>query len=167
VNELPDLTGSGDPLLVREGDRVVAAPEEDQAVVRTYPNSEDKGPVVDGYRLTLLPSKRASRPGEPVRVFHVCESTARDRPLYVMGPKPVVGEYVDDRLATDAAPEAEDPIAPAFYDGRVSDGPGVDANYDVTEYRFERPGVHTIQWRLGPHVSNVVTIDVSAEEGRG
>lgn len=132
--------------------------------MRTYPDFDDKGPVIDGYRLTLLTSKAACRPGEPVRVFHICESLAPDRPLYVMGPKAILGEYVDDRLATAPPPEGENPLAPAFYDGRVYKGPGIDANYEVTEYRFEGPGNHTIKWRLGPHVSNVVRVEVSSEE---
>jgi hypothetical protein len=138
----------------------VAAPERDQAVVRSYPEFDDKGPVIDGYRVTLLTANRECGPGDPVRVFHICESLAPDRPLYVMGPKPVLGEYVDDRLATDPPPDTEDPLAPASYDGRVSNGPGLDANYEVTEYRFETPGEHTIQWRLGAHVSNVLRIEV-------
>lgn len=88
----------------------------------------------------LLTSKAECRPGEPVRVFHVCES---------MAPYP--------------PPEAESPLAPAPYDGRVHDGPGIDANYEVTEYRFEVPEVHTIEWRLGSHVSDLVRIEVSSE----
>jgi hypothetical protein len=117
--------------------------------------------VVGGYRLTLLTAKTAYAAGEPVRVFHVCESVAPDRPLYVMGPKHVCGEYVDGRLATEPPPEAN-PLAPRSYDGRVVDGPGVDANYDVTEYRFDTPGRHTIEWRLGAHVSNLVTVEVES-----
>jgi hypothetical protein len=163
MSGLPDLTGNGDVLLVREGNRLLAAPPQDQAVVRAYPDFEDKGPVIDGYRLTLMPSRATCRLGEPVRFFHICESLSADRPLYVMGPKQVLGEYVDGHLATDQPPVTEDPLAPPSYDGRVSNGPGIDANYEVTEYRFETVGVHTVAWRLGPHASNTVRLDVSAD----
>ena len=129
--------------------------------MRSYPELEDKGPVIGGYRLTLLTSSRECGAGDPVRVIHICESMAPDRPLYVMGPKPVLGEYVDDEPATDPAPDTETPLAPASYDGRVAGGPGIDPNYDVTEYRFETPGRHTIQWRLGRFASNVLAIEVT------
>lgn len=147
-------------LFVRDGARLVEASSEDQDVAAGYPAFPDKGPVVDGYRLTILSSKGACFIGEPVRVVHVCEAVTPGASLYVMGPKPVYGEEVDGKPATAAAPPGEDALAPSAYDGRVVDGPAVDYNYEITEYRFDTPGTHTIQWRPGPYRSNVLRVEV-------
>jgi hypothetical protein len=148
-------------LFVREGDRIVPAPEEDQATLSSYPQFEDKGPEIGGYRLTLLTARPTAAVGEPVRIVHVCESTGPGAPLYVMGPKAVLGEYVDDQLAGSPAPATRKPLAPDSYDGRVLPGPGVDANYEITEHRFDAPGRHSVQWRLGDHVSNTLWVEVT------
>ncbi len=125
-----------------------------------YEQWDDKGPVVSGYRITILSTKTTYSVGEVVRVAHVCESVERDAQLFVMGPKPVLGEYVDGRLATDAPAADEDPLHPSSYDGRVLAGPGIDTNYEIAHYRFEVPGHHTIQWRASPYVSNTLDLDV-------
>jgi hypothetical protein len=78
-----------------------------------------------------------------------------------MGPKPVTEEYVDGNANR---PREK----PGVYDGRVSHGPVADFHYEITEYTFDRPGRHTIQWRGGGHpikeplglTSNVLTIEV-------
>ncbi len=128
---------------------------EDRAVAAGYAAFVSKGEPSDSFRITIMTAQQTYAVNEPVRVVHACESLG-DGPLYVMGPKEVLGEYVDGELAT--APG--DALAPASYDGRVIPGPGVDFNYDITVYRFDTPGHHTIQWRLGPHTSNVVSLEV-------
>lgn len=163
MSELPDLTGHAEPLVLREGERISPASPDDQAVVQRYPEFTDKGPVIDGYRLTVLFRLTTSPSGEMVRVFHVCESMSADRPLYVMGPKPVLGEYIDDQLASDPSPSGGNPLSPSSYNGRVVPGPGIDTNYGVTEYRFDQPGRHSIQWRMPPYLSNVAWVEVSGE----
>jgi hypothetical protein len=80
-----------------------------------------------------------------------------------MGPKRVYGELVDDKLVTDPPPNPADPLVPSEpYDGRVIPGPGVDTNYEITRYRFDTPGIHTISWQLGELVSNVLRIEIGA-----
>lgn len=130
-------------------------------VVSEYELFDDKGPVFGGYRLTILADRLACRVGEVIEIAHVCESLTPAGRLFVMGPKPVVGEYVDDRLVTEPAPEGHGALSPAFYDGRVVVGTGIDANYELTSHSFDAAGPHTIQWRLGPYVSNTLRIDVS------
>ena len=138
-----------------------------QEVARSAPTPEDialyagaEGPESRGYRLTIRSAVTSVAVGDAVRVVHVCESVAEGAELYVMGPKPVYDEYVDDIRATDRPPAGEDPFAPASYDGRVLPGPGVDTNYEVIEYAFTSPGEHTVQWRLGEKGSNTLRFTV-------
>jgi hypothetical protein len=138
-----------------------------QELTRSAPTPEDialyagaEGPESRGYRLTILSATTSVAVGEAVRVVHVCESVSAAAELYVMGPKPVYEEYVDDIRATDRPPAGEDPFAPAAYDGRVLPGPGVDTNYEVMEYAFTSPGEHTVQWRLGEKGSNTLRFTV-------
>ena len=140
--------------------RVVARSEPSGAEAALYADAAEKGPPAGGYRLTLLTPTPSVRVNEVVRVVHVCESVAEEAELYVMGPKPILGEYVDGVPATGSPAPGDDPFAPASYDGRVLPGPGVDTNYEVTEYAFLSPGEHTIQWRLGANVSNTLRITV-------
>jgi hypothetical protein len=148
-------------LYVRDGDRIVEAPDADQAVVDGYPEWESKGDVRDGIRLTIMAASSEYRPGEPVRVIHVLEATEFGVPLYVMGPKAVLSEYVDGELQTPRPLAGADPLVPAHYDGRVLDGPGLDVNWEITEYRFDEAGEHTIVWRPGRYASNELIITVS------
>lgn len=136
-------------------------------MARTAPTPADialyagaEGPESRGYRLTILCATTSVAVDETVRVIHVCESVSGDAELYIMGPKPVYGEYVDDILATEEPPPGEDPFAPATYDGRVLPGPGVDTNYEVMEYAFISPGEHTVQWRPGGNRSNTLRFTV-------
>lgn len=136
-------------------------------IARTAPTPEDvalyagaEGPESRGYRLTILTTTTSVAVDETVRVVHVCESVSEDAELYIMGPKPVYDEYVDDIRATDEPPAGENPLAPASYDGRVLPGPGVDTNYEVMEYAFTSPGEHTVQWRLGGNGSNTLRFTV-------
>jgi hypothetical protein len=146
-------------LYVREGERVVDAPAADVAVARSYPQFDDKGSVTDGRRITLLTEKTLHHVGDEVRVIHVVEFTESGQRAYVMGPKPVHGEYVNDQLMTAPVPEG-DPLVPTTYNGVTLPTPAVDYNFDITSYRFETSGVYTIQWRLGSVHSNVLSIGV-------
>ncbi len=150
-------------LLARDGHDIVNAPAEDSAVAQQYPDFKDKGPVHKGQRITIMTAKTLYKVGEEVRVIHVLEAPGAGHKLYVMGPKPIENEFVDGKLAS---PER---TGLAAYNGRVDDSPGVDFNYEVSTYTFDKPGVHTIQWRGGGHPiqgdleleSNVLRITVT------
>ena len=79
-----------------------------------------------------------------------------------MGPKPVYDEYVGDILATTALPAGEEPLVPWSLDGRVATGPAIDYNYEITQYRFDEPGIYLIQWRLGMLASNTLGIQIAS-----
>jgi hypothetical protein len=147
-------------LYIRHGDRILEAPAADQAVAQRYPTlrDEERGPIVRGLRLTLLTDRRSYATGDEVRVIHIVE-VDENHEAYVMGPKPVVGEFVDGRARTPAPPVLEYPWTDA-YDGRVIPGPALDASYDITSYRFDEPGRHVIVWQIGEHRSNELVIEV-------
>jgi hypothetical protein len=146
-------------LYVRIGERVVDASDADVAVARSYPQFVDKGSARDDRRITLLTENTSRHVGDEVRVIHVVEFTQPGQRAYVMGPKPVHGEYVNDQLVTDPAPEG-DPLVPTTYNGVTLPTPAVDYNFDITSYRFWTPGLYRIQWRLGSLHSNVLSIKV-------
>lgn len=157
------MTMAEPTLFVREGDRIVPAADVDVELARRYPSFPEKGQVRDGYRLTILTHRAVYRVSEEIRVVHVCEAVAPGTELYVMGPKPVCGEYVDGRPATAPCPNPAEPLAPIEpYDGRVVPGPGIDTNYEITRYTFDAPGIHTIVWRLGELASNTRRIEITA-----
>ena len=134
----------------------------DQELVReAYLRWEDKGPVVGGRRLTVLAPATRVGLGEIVPVFHVAEVTEPGRQLWIAGPKRVVGEYVDGVLVTPPPPEDEDPLEPLFYDGPTLPSPGLDLGWEATEYGFDRPGRHEVQWRLRDLASNVLALEVA------
>src|SRR5947208_1571653 len=91
-----------------------------------------------------MADKHRCRLGEQVRVLHVLEAIAPGVQVFVMGPKPIYDEFVDGKNARLRSAGFWD-----VYDGRVLDGPTVDFNYDITAYRFETLGRHTIQWKGG------------------
>ncbi len=141
-------------LFARDGDRIVDAPPEDVAVARGYPYASDKGPTVDGVRVTILTRCRRYRVGEPVRVLHVLEAVDQGQGVGIMGPKGIRDESVDGERQPGPPP-------PMNYDGVVLPSPAVDYNYEVTTYRFETPGWHEIQWRPdAAPASNVLRIEV-------
>ena len=144
---------------VRDGDRLVDAPADDVAVVRGYSAWPSKGAEVDHTRLTLMTAKTKYAVGESIRVLHVLDVSVPGRGVYIMGPKRPSNEYVDGTLATEAPEISEYPWV-ASYDGVVLPSPAIDYNYDVTSYRFDGPGTHSIQWRLGEVASNVITVEV-------
>jgi hypothetical protein len=159
ADDLPAYLRQMPTLLMRVGNRLVPASPEDLAVAQQYPTWSDKGPLLDGRRLTLLTRSMNCAVGEPVRVIHALEVIGTGMSAAVAGPKPILGEYVDSVLATLPAP-AEDPFVPPIYDGPMVSSPVVDFNYEITVYTFSTPGQHTIQWRIGPLRSNTLTLEV-------
>lgn len=162
---LPDYLerlANGAEAQVRIGRDYAAAPAADTALLRSYPQWNDKGIVTGpaGERLTILTAKKVYAAGEEIRIVHVHEATKPGVSLYVMGPKEIFGEYVDGVLASWGAT-----APPDAYDGRVIESPGEDHNYSVSVHRLA-PGVHRIEWRFatlsGPRVlrSNVLTVEV-------
>jgi hypothetical protein len=148
-------------LYVRSGNDIVPAPDEDVAVAKGYPDFPDKGPWRDGRRITIMSAQTSVQIGDPVRVVHVAETTRPGDELYLMGPKPVLGEHVDGQLRTQPAPVNRDPLEPpGLFDGRTQKAPAVDYNRDITEYRFDTAGRHTIVWKPGDMHSNELVIDV-------
>jgi len=161
ATDIPSYLSRWPGLYVRDGNQIVAAPEEDISVARNYPIWRDKGQITDGKRLTILTKKTAYQVNEEVRIIHVVEVTEPGHTVYVMGPKPIYGEYMDGQLVTERLPAMEDPLAPSTYHGAVLPSPAVDYNYDITSYSFSKPGTHSFQWRLGPLESNVLTLEVA------
>lgn len=148
-------------LYVRKGSDIVDAPAADVAVAKGYARSNEKGPIIEGHRLTLLTQKKTYRVGEEVRVLHVHEIAVDGDQIYPMGPKPIRGELINGKLVTPALVLDVDPFLPDVYDGPVLPSPAVDYNWEITSYRFSAPGVRTIQWKLGKFESNALSIDVS------
>ena len=149
-------------LYLRQGDELVPADPADERLAADYPDWPARGPVVDGRRISVGSVRSDYRVGEPVRIVHVAEILTPGHDLYVMGPKPVAGEWVDDTPAGPPAPGGDDPLAPTtVYDGRVLPSPGVDTNYEVTAYTFDTPGPHTVRWQLGNLVSNVLVLRIA------
>ncbi|GAA3010552.1 hypothetical protein [Actinokineospora diospyrosa] len=146
-------------LYTREGDNLVPATPAAQQLATDYPTWPDKGPTIDGTRISINSPQSHYRPSDPIHIVHAVEILTPGQDLHVMGPKPIHGEWVDDVLATD--PPTPTPLIPPLYDGRVLPSPGVDTNYEVTTYTFTTPGTHTIQWRLGPLTSNLLTLKIS------
>ncbi len=137
----------------RDG-RVVEAAAEDAAVAKAYPHFPDKGPIVDGVRLTIM-SRRSDYPERrAIRIIHVVEALEPGLALSPVGPKPVFGEYVDGLLATPPPPADLDLLT---YNGPVLPAPSVDYNYEITSHVLSA-GVHEIQWRIGKYVSNTLKI---------
>jgi len=121
----------------RRGGDIALAPDADQAVAQRY-RSSPHGEVHGALRMTILAARQSYHVGEAVRVLHAVEAVDPSAEAWVMGPKPVFGEY----------------------DGAVVRGPAIDFNFDITSYTFDRPGRHTIEWRLGEVRSNTIVIDV-------
>lgn len=147
-------------LYVRKGDQIVEAPAADVTVAKSYPRSADKGPLVDGHRLTLLSAKRTYRIGEEIRVIHVHEVAAEGEQVFPMGPKPVRGELIDGKMVTPTVLADVDPFQPEVYDGAVLTSPAVDYNWEITSYRFSAPGTRTVQWKVGKYVSNALVLKI-------
>ncbi len=140
-------------------DKIVDASPADVALARGYPHFRDKGPISGGRRLTVLTEKLNRHVSDEVRIIHVVEYTEPGHQAYVMGPKAVFGEYVNDELRTEPPPEG-DPLVPLIYNGPVLPSPAVDYNWEITSYTFQAAEIYRIQWRLGVLESNVLVIQV-------
>jgi hypothetical protein len=82
--------------------------------------------------------KTTYKVGEEIRVIHIAEVTEPGHLVYVMGLKPVHGEYVNGQLVTEASGKDEDPLAPQFYDGATVASPAVDIT-TILQLIFSRP----------------------------
>lgn len=160
ANNVPEYLKRWPGLYLHEEGRIVEAPAEDVALARSYPNWPDKGPIIDGRRLTIMVRKTSFWVDEEVRIVHVVEVLEPGHQVYVMGPKPIHGEYVDGQLVTASPPPGEDPLVPPIYDGITLPSPAVDYGYDITSYRFSKPATHEIQWRLDSLGSNLLTLEI-------
>lgn len=156
TERLPEHLTHWPGLYMRKGDQIIDALPDDIVVAKSYPAVKDKGKVVDGTRLTILAQKHRYRVGEEVRIIHVLEVTEPGRRLFVMGPKPIYGEYIDGHPVTPEEPSE------TIYDGLVLDSPNVDYNYDITSYRFSEPGRHRIHWQIGRVSSNILEFEIVA-----
>lgn len=134
--------------------------EDEIGVVSRYESWNDRGTIIDGRRLTIMTPKKKYKINEEVRVFHVVEVTESGHDVYIMGPKEVYGEYIDNSLyGKDIPSDIIDPFTPnRDYDGRVMKSPAVDYNYDITSYTFNSFGIHSIYWKLGKWKSNLLKI---------
>jgi hypothetical protein len=153
---VPEYLKRTPEVYARQNGQIVPAPAADQAVAATFPASPVRGPLTGGRRITILTAKTAYQVGEEVRVIHVLDAPEPGHEVHVMGPKAIHGEFVDGVERTPPDP------GPGTYDGRVLPSPAVDYNYEVTSYRFDVPGIHLIQWKVGALVSNVLAVDVKA-----
>ncbi len=161
TNDIPDYLKRWPGLYVREGNRIIKAPSDDQSVAQHYLWWSDKGRVITGKRLTIMTRKTCYHVNEEIRIVHVFEATESGTTVYVMGPKPILGEYVDGKTDTELPSECEDPLKSSIYDGRTLQSPAVDYNFDITTYVFAEPGKHEIYWKLGPLMSNVLTLEIT------
>lgn len=160
INSIPEHLKRWPGLYVRKGGQIVDASKEDISVARGYPISRNKGPILDGKRLTLLTEKTAYQVNEEIHVIHVVELIEPGHHVYVMGPKKIYGEYVDGRLVTEPLPKRGDPLVPLTYSGTVLPSPAVDYNYEITTYTFSKPGIHRIWWKIGSLQSNTLTLSI-------
>ncbi|MBA3709417.1 MAG: hypothetical protein H0W83_11445 [Planctomycetes bacterium] len=162
------LLGKPGELYERKDGAIIRASDAELATARRYATlpDADKGPVSKGQRISILAAQSTYRVGEPVRVLHVLEALDRSVDVFVMGPKAIRDEYVDDVLASPIAREG------AAYDGAVPKGPLADFHYEISTYRFDTPGRHTIRWKgagaaiqgdLGL-ISNALVVTVVAAE---
>lgn len=147
-------------LYVRSGDDIVEAPKDDIALAKTYPTWKDKGPLVDGHRITIMTSKLTLHLGEEARVIHVHEIPVEGETLFPMGPKPVRGELLDGKLGSATSLSDPNPFVPDMYDGVTLPSPGADYSWDITRYKFVAPGQHTVQWKPGKYASNILVLTV-------
>jgi hypothetical protein len=148
-------------LYVRQDNRIVDAPAEDVAVARSYPDWSDKGQIINGKRITIMTNKLIYQENEEIRIIHVVEVVEPGHELFIMGPKQVYGEYIDEQLVSAPPLPNADPLRPLLYDGETVKSPGVDYNYDITAYRLSEPGKHQIIWKLDSLKSNTLTLEIT------
>ncbi len=142
-------------LYMREGGRIVEALPEDIEVAQGYPTINNRGSVLEGRRISIMCRKNSYCVGEEVRIIHVLDVLDPGQKIFIMGPKAVCEEYVDNRAVT-----ADICVEEHLYDGRVLNSPGVDYNYDITTYIFDTPGNHEIYWKIGELRSNTLKLKI-------
>jgi len=86
-------------------------------------------------------------------VIHVHKDIERSWMGYVMGPKPVFGEYVDGQLAASAPPPGNTHSCRQIMMGALR-SPAVDDDYNITRYRFAESGRHQTHRQIGKLRSN-------------
>lgn len=148
-------------LYVCRNGTITKAPEEDILVAKGYYNTKNKGAVLNDRRVTVLSKKNNYEVKEEIRIIHVMELLAPGYPIYIMGPKSIYNEYVNDQIQNSATySEEDDPFKPLNYDGRVLQSPGIDFNFEITVYSFDKPGTYRIHWQPGKLKSNTLMIHV-------
>lgn len=158
--EIPSHLQRWPGLYVRMGDKIVDASAEDIETAKSYPEFIHKGPLQAGKRITIMTRKTVYSVNEEVRVIHIAEVAVPGHQVYVMGPKAVYGEYIEQELVTDPVPERVDPLIPRTYNGAVLASPAVDYNYEITSYTFAEPKTYEIFWQLDYLKSNVLKLEV-------
>jgi hypothetical protein len=123
-----------------------------KAIKGAYRNSELRGDVKGGVKLTILTVKKSFAVNEPIHVFHVAETVQPGIELRLAGPLPVQ-DFIDGRPAGAKAQLG-------VYNGRVSREPCIAVNYEITTHRFPTPGSHSIQWVEDGFVSNAIEVDI-------
>ena len=133
----------------------------DATLADRYHEWAGHGGVLGGRRVSICSARTDYRVGDEIRIVHAMEVIEPGHDVFVMGPKEVFDEYVDDVPCGDAGGiDDVDPFSPAEYDGRVAASPAVDTNFMTTVHTFMGPGDHEISWRPGPLRSNVVRVRV-------
>jgi hypothetical protein len=160
--ELPEHLKRWPGLYVRDGNRIVEASHRDIAVARSYARFQDKGAIVNGRRITILTENTTHRIADEARIIHVIEFAEPGYQAYIMGPKPIFGEYINDELVTEPIPTG-DPLVPTEYSGVTLPSPAVDYNFGITSYMFHVPGIYRIQWKLGFLESNTLVVTIEPE----
>ncbi len=146
-------------LFEKRNGEIVAASQEDIDVAQGYPEWEEKGPWEACRRITIMCAKRQYKIEEEIRIIHVFDNIAKNGQVYVMGPKKVYGEYLDDKIIH-ALPKGENYFEPANYNGITLPTPALDYNYEITTYQFKKPGIHTIYWQIETLKSNVLSLEI-------
>lgn len=151
-------------LYERKGAELIEAPENDIKLAKTYPQWEKKGPEINGKRLTIMTEKLNYKTNENIRILHIVDYIFPGQDAFLMGPKKVYNEYVNDELTTEKlTTSAKDPLIPGFYDGIVAKSPIIDFNFDITTYKFSEKGIYKIQWKLDPYYSNILELYIEDE----
>ncbi|MGL4597201.1 MAG: hypothetical protein ACRCYO_06725 [Bacteroidia bacterium] len=156
---LQDFWG-GYQVLDKTTDRFVNVSAEIQNWLKSYPFWIDKGPIKNQRRLTITCQKTIFKTNEAIRVAHYIEELDSGQTLYVMGPKKITNEFVNDSLHTSVSLDSNTPWLEMEYNGEVVDSPGLDYNFEITEYRFSKAGTYTIYWKPGVYCSNGLIIYV-------
>ena len=80
--------------------------------------------------------------------------------MNLMGPEPICSEYVDGKLVDNKYCDGSRSVT-----GSIITHPVTNFNFDITTYRFNEPGEHTIRWKFRMHgdtglQSNLIDIHI-------